>query len=258
MARLKNIEVDLGNYEIIRQIQLKSNKKVSEQQFGQRKNLFNDKNELIATTIVEKTIDLGALTQGQFVSFLGQFTKMLYRQFENNQKLYDLSVKFKGASRSKNRDSWNMVADGDFFYNIDLNSAYWQMCHQLGYITDDFYDKYQDLEEYKAVKRLCISFLARPNRKTYFVGSEKYTVNCDITALSNVYSNIRNSLYCAISDIIEVTQYIAYNIDGIYILNKDLKSVQRTLNKKNLKYKLTLCQKIDMNTYRFGNEVKKF
>lgn len=258
MARYKKLEVSASDYEIIRQNKINSGEIVSEQIHGSRKNLYNSKNEKIATTLRSASISLGSLTSQQFASFLGTFQKTLYRQFQKNSNLLELSLNFKGVSKDKNQKLWKEMKIGQFFYNIDLNSAYWQMAHKLGYIDDELFERYLNAEDFKSLKRLCISFLARQNKKNYYHNDVQYTIYCDNSALIQVYTNIRNSCYEIIDECNSSVSVLAYNIDSVYVLPEDVSKIRSILEENHYKYKFTLCQKVSATHYAFGKERRKF
>jgi hypothetical protein len=259
MSRFKKTEVSFRDYEIIRQNQEKSGKVVHEQVFGQRKSLYNENNQLLATYVAVNSIDLGALNKSKFVAFLASFSRQLYSQFDKNPDLYALKVVFTGVSSQKNRKLYDSIRESEIFYHIDLNSAYWQFAHKLGYLSDDMFEKYQPLEEYKAVKRLCISFLARSNKMTYKLPSgEDYVVKCEMGVLNQVYRNIRYSIYNAITKCFNEKTTIAFNIDSISVLKSQKDSVCKYLDKQGLTYKITICQKLTNKSYMYGSEERKF
>lgn len=258
MSRIKSTDVSVKDYIIIKDNYLNSGKHINEQFFGSRKTLFDENNNVIATNVQNNTIDIGKLSKQQFFSFLGLFNKHLYGNIRKNPKLLDLEVNFSGMSRKKNHTEFYKLETGDFFYNLDLNSAYWQIVYKLGYIDKSFYTKYQNLDEYKVVKRLCISFLARPNKKNYYINDEEVTINCDNSSLKQIYSNIRNTLYTIFTTASKEVNYIAYNIDSIYIKKEDLEKVKKIFNDLSLDYKLILCQKVDDLEYTYGSDRRKF
>jgi hypothetical protein len=258
MPRYKKLEVNSSDYEIIRENKISSGEIVSEQIHGSRKNLYNSKNEIIATMLRSSTISLGALTTQQFVSFLGTFQKTLYRAFQNNPKLIELSINFKGVTKDKDLNVWREMKIGQFFYNVDLNSAYWQMAHKLGYIDAELFQRYLNADDFKSLKRLCISFLARQNKKNYYYNDIQYTIYCDNNALIQVYTNIRNSCYEIIDQCNTSVPVLAYNIDSVYVLPEHLKTIKSILEGNEYKYKFTLCQKISHTHYAFGREKRKF
>lgn len=258
MSRKKKSEVSVKDFLIIKENYIKSGRLLNEQIFGSRKNLFDENNKLIASNVQNNSIELGKLTKPQFFSFIGLFNKNLYKNLIANEDLLYLKVNFSGMSRKKHRQNFDKLPIGAFFYNLDLNSAYWQIVYKLGYIDYDFYKKYKTADEYKMVKRLCISFLSRHNRKNYYIDGQEFSIVCDTSALKQVYTNIRNTLYQLFTDCANNTDYIAYNIDSIYIERKDLQKVKTMFNDLELEYKLVLCQKTGLREYVYGNEKRIF
>ena len=258
MPRIKKTEVSLRDYILIKENYLNANRIINEQIFGNRKNLFDENNKLIVSNVKDNSIDLGKLTKQKFFSFIGLFNKNLYKNLNQKSNLLEQRINYSGMSRRKNRANFDKLEIGCFFYNLDLNSAYWQIVYKLGYIDYEFYKKYQYDEDYKVVKRLCISFLARQNRKNYYIDGDEFTIVCDTNALKQVYSNIRNTLYSIFSECSETCEYIAYNIDSIYINSKDLKPVKKIFDEMELEYKLVLCQKTGEREYVYGKEKRIF
>jgi hypothetical protein len=258
MQRHKKKEVSSKDYTIIKENYLKSNKFINEQIVGSRRNLFDDKNKLIATCVTNNSIDLGKLTRENFFSFMGMFNKNLYKCLNSKPDLLNLQIDFRGMSRKKHKENFDKIKIGGFFYNLDLNSAYWQIVYKLGYIDFDFFEKYQYNSNYKVVKRLCISFLARKNKKNYYVNGKEFSIVCETSALKQVYTNIRNTLYQIFTECSKQVEYIAYNIDSIYFLKKDLKQVKKFFDQLELEYKLVLCQKIGKREYTYGKEKRIF
>lgn len=250
------LNMEAQEYSFLRSIQQKNNKFFSEQQIGGRKKLFIG--EKMVGSTVSGFIDLEELSSGQFASFLGMFNRNLYSQISKHD-LLNLKVNFKGVSRSKNHKVYDQLDQLAMFHNIDLRSAYWQIARRLNYISENIYQKYQHKDEYKSVKRLCISFLARPNKMTYYTPDGlQFTVHCDITMLKNVYDNIRNELYRIINEIADQVEYVEYNIDGITVLSKDKAKVKKYFDDLGLEYKTSLCVKIDDYQYQSGSKIKNF
>jgi hypothetical protein len=258
MPRLKKTEVSIHDYILIKENYISSGKLINEQIFGNRKNLFDENNKLIVSNVQNNSIDLGTLSKEKFFSFMGLFNKTLYRNLNSNPKLLEQEINFKGMSRKKHRINFDKLEVGTFFYNLDLNSAYWQIVYKLGYIDFDFFKKYQYDDQYKVVKRLCISFLARHNRKNYYIDGKEITITCETSALKQVYSNIRNTLYQIFSKCSTNCDFIAYNIDSIYVQKKDINAVKKVFDEMELEYKLILCQKTGLREYVYGNEKRIF
>lgn len=252
MSRFNKYEVDQFEYDKIKSIQNSNKTKYNEHYYGGRKSLFIY-NTMIATCSESANLDIGKLTNGQFISFIANFNRHLYKNFEKNPKLFDLKIEFYGIARKKNYKLWDELKNETYFYNIDLNSAYWQMAYRLGYITKSYYEKYFYFDEYKKVKRYCISFLARENQMVYSNGN---IIKCEIGVLRQVYENIRNELYNCIKNSLKgVNNFLEYNIDGVTILVDDIATVKKNFKEMGLVFKITECQKINNEKYLYaGNE----
>jgi hypothetical protein len=258
MRGFKHLEVTDSHYEQIKVIQLNNKNVIQEHYLGSRKKLYSN-NTLIATLSLTDSLYLGGLSNPQFISFLGMFNKQLYARFNSNVELYDISISFSGCARGKNIESWDNMNVGDYFYNIDLKSAYWQMANKLGYISKVMFDRYIHLDSYKQAKRLCISFLARENNMYYLNNSDNYTIGCDTSVLKGVYQNIRNELYnCIESSIQGIENWIEYNIDGVYVSKNELNIVKDKLKGMGLLYKITECRKLNELEYSYGCKIKRF
>ena len=258
MSFKKAIKVSNKDYNLIKQNYILSGKKINEQIIGSRKKLYNNKNILIATVVKQSILNIGNISQPQFFSFLGVFNKNLYKNFYENPELFNLDIKFIGMSRKKNIKKFDSLKTGEFFYNLDLNSAYWQILYKLNYISLDLFEKYKNQDNYKIVKRLCVSFLSRINKKTYYFNNDEFSINCDTAILKKVYINIRNFLYKIFNECAKTVDYIAFNIDSIYIDQNNLKTAKNFFKLNNLDFKLVLCQKISTLDYTYGKEKRKF
>lgn len=259
MNNFNKLSVSSDRYFELRDIQIKNGSNIQEQIIGSRKKLFSH-GILLCTTAASSQLDLKGLSTQKFASFLGMFSRNLYGQFHKNQLLFDQKIEFSGFSRAKNKASYNQVKRGYLMYYVDLSSAYWQIAHRLGYLPESIFKKYMFLDDYKAAKRFCISFLARRNSKQYTSNSgEKFIVKCEINVLNQVYINIRNELYGIIQkSISHVPNWIEYNIDGVLVPASSLAEIEKFFKDQNLHYKITECQKLNENEFRYGTTIRKF
>jgi hypothetical protein len=258
MKAYKKLEVSEEYYKEIINTQFSNGSVVREHIMGNRTKLFSD-DMFIATKCYSSSIDKGNLKDSQFFSFFGLFNKQLYNQFKVNTNLFLLDVEFDGVSRNKNYDTWEKLSDGDFFYVIDLKSAYWQIGYKLGYINDNMYHRYMNLDAYKQVKRYAFSFLARNNIMNYYHKGESYSIECDKEFLNKIYSNVRYALYNYINDCVKgLDNYIEYNIDGVVVTNKEVDKVMSYFNENDLKYKLVECRKMNEYEYTYNNFLRNF
>jgi hypothetical protein len=236
-----------------------------EQIVGSRRKLYKH-GRFICTVKLRNDLDLGGIEKNQFAPFLGMFNKTLYSQFLKNPLLYDQNIEFIGGlSKGKNYEVWESLKEGDIFWNIDLKSAYWQMCYRLGYIDSSLFFKYVNQDEYKQAKRYCVSFLARTNKMVYNYPATglSYEINCDISVFNNVYRNIRNELYnCisyALSGLSSESSWLEYNIDGVSVIGKEnVDEVKKKFKEMNLDFKTSLCIKEDEWYYQQGASRKAF
>ena len=258
MIKYAKLNVDIESYENLKSIQLKNKSVIQEHFIGSRKKLYSQ-GVMIATHSATTHLEIGDISIQQFNSFLGTFSKQLYKTLIENPSLFDLHIDFNHPSRAKNYELWEDLEPGNFFYNIDLNSAYWQVAYKLGYLNEKMYKTYIDLNEYKQVKRLCISFLARSNKKRYYLDDLEFEVVCDNKTLHQVYRNIRYYLYNIIYDAVCLTEnWIDYNIDGVRVLAKDVNLIKDYFLENELKFKTTECRKIDEVNYLYGNKERKY
>jgi hypothetical protein len=258
MNNYKKKAVKSSEFDELISIQIHNKTPIMQQTIGSRRVLYSH-NRILLSTVKSNNLSLGDLPEKMFYSFLGGFSKHLYKQFLKNEALFSLDINFKGTSRRKNHEFWKTIDIGRKFYNIDLSSAYWQMAYKLGYISEKYFEDYQDADCYKQAKRYCISFLGRENKMDYFFPDNAYQIKCDTDVLKKVYLNIRNELYNCIQKSMEgISNYIEYNIDGVSVLAQDVDIVKENMLKMGLKFKLTRCEKISDKEYIYNFYKRKF
>lgn len=259
MRFLKTLEFDDSSYQQTINTLIKNGLKVSEHNFGSRKTIYAN-NEVCGFNKVQHSLPLSnRITNHQLNSFLGAFTKNLYRQFAQNSNLFELKIEWNDMSRDKNLSAWKKVKSKEIFYNIDLSSAYWQIAYKLGYVNKKMFEKYMFLDEYKEAKRYCISFLARENKMKYFDGRKTDIVYCDTGVLYQVYENVRHELYKTICEIRNgCGSWIEYNIDGVSVSEKYLQRALKKFEELNLYYKINECFKVDSKSYVIKTQIRNF
>ena len=77
MPRKRKMEVTSKDYALIKENYLKSGRFINEQIVGSRRNLYDEKNNLVASYVTHNILDLGKLTKEQFFWFMGMFNKNL-------------------------------------------------------------------------------------------------------------------------------------------------------------------------------------
>jgi len=255
MNNYANAGVNSQVYELCKNTQIQNRAKYSEQSFGSRRSLFV-KGNMIATTAIQQNLDIGKLTNQQFVSFLGRFNRQLYQQFQIYPVIFDQEIKHLGVARDKNIQLWDKLEVGSYFYNIDLSSAYWQVAYRLGYIDPTMFEKYLRNDDFKQAKRYCISFLARRNFMTY---ENDVKITCDTSFLVRVYDNIRQELYKIIETAVNQAEtYLEYNIDGISVMADKVDVVKKCFKDEGLLFKITQCRVMPDNRYLYGHKTRKF
>jgi hypothetical protein len=242
------------------ELQKKNGVPFSELQKGSRKTLFVYGKPFVTMLDGGNYLEIGKISDSQFTSFLAIFKKTLYKNIKENPKLLNYKVEFSGTSRSKNREAFNSVPVESYFWNLDLSSAYWQMGYRLGYVSKKFYEKYIFNDDYKVVKRLCFSFLARQNYKTYTFNDQSYQIFCDNSLDQLVYDNIRNELYNIINGAVKIAgdSCVDYNIDAISFKNDVRKQIVEYFKEQGLVFKLLPAIKVSETHYDFKDSIRKF
>lgn len=252
--------VTLERYLELVELQKKNGVPYSEHCKGSRKTLYVYNKPFVTLLAGGNYLDLGDISDAQFNSFIGTFKKTLYKNLSESPDLITKKIVFAGTSRGKNREAFNSVPVESYYWNLDLSSAYWQMGYRLGYVSKNFYEKYISRNEYKVVKRLCFSFLARCNFKTYNFNGEEYEMVCDNTLDQLVYDNVRNELYNLIAGALDIAghDYIDYNIDAISFKQSVKKQVVQYFEEQGLVFKLLPVIKVSETEYEVKDKIRKF
>ena len=209
------------------------------------------------------SVDFSPLTKSQFRAFLAGFMKHFYSNF-NKRKLFNKRVELNSKSliRGKNTDFWQTIPIGNYFYCLDLNCAYWQSAHKLGYISDKYFNEYGEGQfQYKSAKRLCFSFLARETKVDYYLRDKlTHTIHCDSTELNNAFENIRNYLQNTIYELTRCVdfEYLEYTIDSITVRTNKVDVVRAKLKEIGLDFKIIQCKKLNDTDYLYGSKLRKF
>ena len=256
-----NFEVTEEEYNQLMDLQKANGVPFSELIKGSRKTLMVFGRAICSICYSGHSLDIGNISDTQFNSFLALFKKSLYQRLRESDELLLKKVEWNGISRGKNHIEFQMIPVGTTFYNIDIASAYWQIAFRLGYISEKFFKKYLKNDDYKVVKRLCFSFLARQSYRTYSNNiSDSYNIICDTSMDQQVYDNVRNELYSVIAKGLSVleTNYIDYNIDGISFLKENESEITAYFNEQNLMYKVVPVVKVSETHILIKDTIKKF
>lgn len=253
-------EVSVEKYNTLINLQKNNGTNYSEHLKGSRR-ILKVNNRIVCATSTSSGIDLGEISKEKFIGFIASFKRNIYSHMENNPDNFHKKIDFYGFSRKKNRNKWSELPLTTKFWNIDLSSAYWQMGYRLGYISKNFYLKYLHKDEYKQAKRLCFTFLARHNLKTYFFNKSEYTIECDNSCEQLIYDNVRNELYniIAICNQIAELDCLEHNIDGITICCPQVKEkIIEYLKNEDLHFKINEGIKISDSQYFIKSKIRKF
>jgi len=244
------------DYNMVLNNRLEAGRYFFEKRFGDTKTLSNGKTN-VAFLKRTSNLEKGDLTDRQFANFVANFNKKVYKAFATTPELYDLKIEFKGQTTGINRDFYTNMK-GSYFYELDIQNAYWKTLHILGYIDKKFYDDYKWLDDYKMAKRLCVSFLAREKKCVYHFNKKEYTIKCESEILKQVFTNVQN--YCknfikelktAVDD-----EYYYFTIDSIAVKSKNVNNAIAVFNKYGYAHNLTECKKIDEKTFKHGFKIK--
>lgn len=253
-------EVSEAKYAQLLALQKKNGLPFTEHVQGSRRTLIVFDKIVCTTVFGGGFLDIGDIDDTQFVSFLACFKRGLYNNLRKKPELAYKKIVFSGVSRAKNKETFDSISVNDFYWNIDLISAYWQIGHQLGYVTKSFYKKYQPHAEYKQVKRLAFSFLARTNYKDYTFNGEQFRITCDNTIHQQIYDNVRNELYKTISRAVELadTGYIDYNIDSISVTKEKKDQIVQFFKERELEVKVVPVIKVSKQEYKLKDRIRRF
>lgn len=253
-------QVSDTKYFHLRQLQKTNNTPFLEHVQGSRRTLIVRKRVVCTTVVGGGHLDIGEISEEKFISFLASFKRGLYNNIKKNSELLSQKIIFTGTSKSKNREAFNKIAVNDFYWNIDLVSAYWQMGYRLGYVSKSFYKKYMHEPGYKQVKRLAFSFLARTNYKDYTIGTETYRITCDNTNHQQIYDNVRNQLYLIIHQAVDIagSEYIDYNIDSISVTKANREKIIKFFLDLGLEIKTNPVIKLSDREYSLKDAVRIF
>jgi hypothetical protein len=159
----------------------------------------------------------------------------------------------------KNKDAFSEIPKGEMFYSVDINHAYFQVLHKLGYIGDGLYDLYKDQDEYKKAFHFSCSWLAA-RAKIYKYVSGKLTGIADTAdtdrELKIIYDNVRHTLQNLLGELFEQLDNaaIAYLTDEILIRKDALPLVKDYFRSKGYEFKITVCFKTNNQEYNKANK----
>ena len=167
-------------------------------------------------------------------------------------------IKSTHSTVTKNQTAYANIEKGSMFYSVDINHAYFQVLHKLGYIEDHLYETYKDQEEYKKAFHFSCSWLAsRSKIYKYRKGILKQIVDSSEAdkELSIIYKNVRHTLQNLLGEIYDQlgNNAIAYITDEILIHPQSLSAVKQYFKSKGYEFKITICKKNSDTEYIKAN-----
>jgi hypothetical protein len=167
-------------------------------------------------------------------------------------------IKSDRSTVNKNQVAYAKIEQGSMFYSVDINHAYFQVLHKLGYIDDILYETYKDQDEYKKAFHFSCSWLAaRAKIYKYRKGLLKQIIDTSETdkELKIVYSNVRHTLQNLLGEIYDQlgNSAIAYITDEILIHRDALPAVKEYFKRQGYEFKITFCKKSTNTEYIKAN-----
>ncbi len=152
------------------------------------------------------------------------------------------------------RDLWDTLKIGEYFYLIDASHCYWRVAYILGYISKKVYEKYCESKDLKTLRNISLSILSSTIKREYYKNGEKLLeIESDTSDYKRIYDNIRHYAYNNSGEVNEAIPdlCIAYRVDGVYLLPEGLKTAKKIFEKNKLLYKtkITRCWNI-YRTYK--------
>ena len=159
----------------------------------------------------------------------------------------------------KNVAAYTDIKNGEMFYSVDINHAYFQVLHKLGYIEDGLYNLYKNQEEYKKAFHFSCSWLASRAKIYKYAGGrlvDVYDTSETDRELKVIYDNVRHTLQNLLGELYEQldTAAIAYITDEILIRKDALPMVKEYFKSKGYEFKIAICWKTNDIEYNKANK----
>ena len=162
------------------------------------------------------------------------------------------------TANGKNQEAFAKLNEKEMFYSVDLNHAYWQILHKLGYIDDVTYKTFKDQEEYKKAFHLsCSLMVSRATIYHYKLGRlyKTTTTEEEDKEFKIIYDNVVHTLRNVLGEIYNKlgNDAIAYITDEILIRREALPVVKEYFKKMGYEFKITVCNKLNNSEYIKAN-----
>ncbi len=202
-------------------------------------------------------IDFGDIPKNEIKIFFSRFKREINEAFKKKPELHDLRIKSNHITSNVNTEKWDNYQVGRAFYHLDIKNGYWQMLHRLGYISTKLYEEYLWDDDFKHLKRLCVTFLARKSHSVFYglgANGTNHEIYCDNSMYDNIYKNVRacltNCLFIGLDMIGD--DYFKYAVDGVYLHKDQLVTMKTKLHENGVMYKYTACRKVAENQFIYN------
>lgn len=194
----------------------------------------------------------GEVSFAQGIQIVSMVKTSVSKYIQKRGKVEEIKSAY--STIGKSMEVFSTLAPKELFYSVDINHAYFQVLHKLGYIEDKLYNLYKDQDEYKKAFHFSCSLLAsRAKIYIYRKGILVKTVDTVDTdrELNTIYNNVRYTLQNMLGELYERLNKsaIAYLTDEILIRKDALQSVKDYFKEKGYEFKITTCWKVSNVEY---------
>jgi hypothetical protein len=184
-------------------------------------------------------------------SFVGLVKQQVNRYLaEHKDDLCPLNYHTNGVEI--NHELFDSIAEGGFFWETDIEHAYFQAMHSFGYISDKFYERYKRLEEYKQAYIFSVSWMQADKTVYYYkdgkLDKEEF-VSSDVYSI--IYDNVREKLSMIIDGAVEECgdRFFRSTVDSVMYACDVRDKVKEYFRGIGFEVKHTLCRKIAKDKY---------
>ena len=233
--------------------------------------LYSDRDALMARSVKGRTIEKklpefpeGGSIFGNNISFnqglaVVSMVKQSVKTYISKSKGRVEAIPSIYSTVGKNVSAYTDIKQGEMFYSVDINHAYFQVLHKLGYIEDGIYNLYKNQEEYKKAFHFSCSWLASRAKIYKYAGGTLagvYDTAETDRELKVIYDNVRHTLQNLLGELYEQldTAAIAYITDEILIRKDALPMVKEYFKSKGYEFKIAICWKTNEIEYNKANK----
>lgn len=196
--------------------------------------------------------------------FFAQISKIVNNYIINHNLEIELIKEIQSTKVMQlNRALFNDMQDGDIFYSIDINNAWFQSAFKLGIINEKMYHIYKDLPEFKALRQIAFGLTTSETEVTYIKPyMEKLVIrenkNLQKALFENIKVNVYNTITECRNELLSIgADCLFYAVDNISFTSKGYDLVYSYLKSNNWDFKIIVCTKINSNSYLFGSNLRK-